>query len=136
MGRSSIGVVLAVFCAACAACGGKDRPELPRDPLVLDLGSGDVPLGQLLHPGRATQQAVPAPTPRPDPAARQPAPSPPRPEPEAREVRLGPGETIVDLCDRWLGDANRWPEVVELNGWTELQTRRLRPGTVVVLPTR
>ena len=40
------------------------------------------------------------------------------------------------MCVDHLGDGNRWREVAELNGWSERETTRLAPGTIVRLPLR
>ena len=70
------------------------------------------------------------PTPGPEPG---PQPQP-QPGPQFREVELQPNETISHLSQRHLGTMRRYREILELNGWSEQQSRRLTVGTVVRLP--
>lgn len=49
-------------------------------------------------------------------------------------VTLGPGQTPIHLAKKYLGDGNRFREILELNGWTDADTRRLQTGTRVKIP--
>ena len=53
-----------------------------------------------------------------------------------RWVVLGKGDTVYDLAIEHLGAGGRWREILELNGWTERQAKRLDVGTSVKLPAR
>ncbi len=66
-------------------------------------------------------------------AAAEPPPAPIGPR---REVSLDAGQTLFELARVHLGDGNRFHELLELNGWSEAQARRLPVGTVVQLPPR
>ena len=133
------------------AVGCRDKGgETFEDPLVLELGGdsptvdevlnktsrrsvepepaaapeGDVaPEGVALPAGDATPEGAAEPEPRPLPIA--------RPE---RVVKLPAGWTLSELCKEALGEASRWREVAELNGWSEEQLTSLAPGTEVRLP--
>lgn len=63
---------------------------------------------------------------------------PPAPPPEDAldhfVVILAPRETLSHLAKRHLGDATRYPEIMQLNGWTERDVLRLRPGREVKIP--
>lgn len=87
----------------------------------------------------------PAPTPPPkqdgakpdDPQGARPAPdapSAPADEPAFTTVTLGEGQTLIHLARKHLGDGNRFREILTLNGWTEAESRRLKPGTKVKIP--
>lgn len=66
----------------------------------------------------------------------EPAPGPaPGPEPSPFVVVvLGEGQTVAHLARKHLGSANRYAEILALNGWSESDSRRLRPGTKVKIP--
>lgn len=66
----------------------------------------------------------------------EPVPGPvPGPEPSPFVVVvLGEGQTVAHLARTHLGDANRYAEILTLNGWSESDSRRLRPGTKVRIP--
>jgi nucleoid-associated protein YgaU len=49
-------------------------------------------------------------------------------------VQLAPKQTLIHLAKRHLGDGNRFRELMELNGWSEADARRLQPGTAVKIP--
>ncbi len=51
-----------------------------------------------------------------------------------RTVTLSGGQTLYGLAQEHLGSGNRWPELLELNQWTEEDALRLPPGTKVKLP--
>ncbi|MCA8953466.1 MAG: hypothetical protein KDE27_28395 [Planctomycetes bacterium] len=71
----------------------------------------------------------------PDSSATPPATEqPPTTAVPGREVELQPGQTISHLASRHLGTVRRYREILELNGWSEAESRRLAPGTKVKLP--
>ena len=49
-------------------------------------------------------------------------------------VELGRGETLMQLAKKHLGASGRYREILERNGWTEADARRLRPGQLVKVP--
>jgi nucleoid-associated protein YgaU len=49
-------------------------------------------------------------------------------------VVLAEGQTLIHLARKHLGDGNRFRDILELNGWTEVESRRLKPGTKVKIP--
>lgn len=53
-------------------------------------------------------------------------PPEPEPEPEWVTVPLPDGETLIHVARRYLGDGRRWPELLEWNGWSEREARRLK----------
>jgi hypothetical protein len=50
------------------------------------------------------------------------------------EVPLPKGKSLIHLAKQYLGDANRFRELLALNGWTEKDARTLREGTKVKIP--
>jgi nucleoid-associated protein YgaU len=125
--------------------------------LVLELGgsgrslaSSLQKLGVELLPVRAARDAAVEHAPPHDPAANGPAadvgpseppagpPSaaapPPQPRPEWIEVPLEPRQTLMDLAQKYLGTSRRFKEIMELNGWSDRDARRLKVGTVVKIP--
>jgi hypothetical protein len=152
MSRAALSLLLAL-----AACG-RSAPSGPPGPdvMVLDLGGNHAPLGPSLRavdptlrsaptaPATSSAPAsgsgsgsgsAPAPEPEPTPAAPEGEPkAEPAPAPAERWVELGAGQTISELARAHLGSAKRWREVLQVNGWTEEQARKLRPGTRVKLP--
>lgn len=61
----------------------------------------------------------------------EPAPEPIRAEPEFRQVPLRRGQTLIHLAKEHLGNGNRFRDLLQWNGWTEQQARRLPEGTLV-----
>jgi len=131
MDRTLFGCVLAW---TAAACGGAEPPPPRGDVLELELGGANEQLGPAL---RAVAGDEAEPQAQPD--------APPTVAPEAevgraarpgRVVTLRKGQTIYGLARDHLGDGDRWLEILELNGWTEAQAMRLRPGAEVKLPLR
>jgi len=104
----------------------------PR-PMGVAAESGVAPMGRILGIERpSVGPAAPPDDPPVDPA---PEPDPePAAAPSYREVELQRGETISHLASRHLGTVRRYGEILELNGWTEPQSRRLRAGTMVKIP--
>lgn len=83
------------------------------------------------------RQPAPAPDRQPDNAPdHAPDDAPPKPsdEPAYTTVTLGQGQTLIHLARKHLGDGNRFREILELNGWSEAESRRLKPGTKVKVP--
>jgi nucleoid-associated protein YgaU len=80
---------------------------------------------------RARGGATPAPrVPADDTPPRQPPPT----EPDHIVVSLAPGQTLIHLARKHLGDGNRFREILTLNGWSEVDSRRLQPGQRVKVP--
>jgi len=149
-------LALALPCLA-AACSDGHAAVVPSDgTLVLEIGGGaDSLRGTLAKLGvvvdaphllRERPAAEPDPAPRPaepmdDRRRQEPgvesAESPP-PNPAASldhfVVTLAPRETLTHLAKRHLGDGTRYPEIMRLNGWTERDVLRLRPGREVKIP--
>jgi nucleoid-associated protein YgaU len=44
------------------------------------------------------------------------------------------GDTLSDIAEEQLGDANRWPEIFVLNRGTIRDPNRISPGQVLTLP--
>ena len=71
----------------------------------------------------------------------EPQPEPkPDPKPEAGDdafdvvvVELGASETLMDVASKHLGTAKRFKDIMKWNGWSERDTRRLKPGTKIKL---
>lgn len=49
-------------------------------------------------------------------------------------VPLGEGRTLVHLAKKYLGNGNRYQELLELNGWTLQQAKRLGATQLVKIP--
>lgn len=153
-----LGLVAASAFAVVSACGkSASLPAGGDGTMVLELGGNQASLrGALAKAGIQPAPPIalidePAPAPRPDDAAdrkptpapdQQPAPqpvpddAPPKPsdEPAYTTVTLGQGQTLIHLARKHLGDGNRFREILELNGWSEAESRRLKPGTKVKIP--
>jgi hypothetical protein len=133
--------VAASVCAFAVGC--VDRVEQPTSPdaLVLELGGSH---GSL----EAALRQVDARAPRPRdaiapmvegvdqerPLRARASPPPAAIAPEPRSVELREGQTISELSAEHLGTSRRWREILELNGWDEVQARALPVGTKVRLP--
>lgn len=155
-----LGLVAASAFAVVSACGkSASLPAGGDGTMVLELGGNQASLrGALAKAGiqpappiALIDEPAPAPAPRPDDADgrkptpapdQQPAPqlapddAPPKPsdEPAYTTVTLGQGQTLIHLARKHLGDGNRFREILELNGWSEAESRRLKPGTKVKVP--
>jgi len=102
-----------------------------RDRLSLELG--EAPILVLESEKQTPAPKPPAPDPGPEPRP-DPRPSPTRPP--QRFVFLEPGGTISEVAQKQLGTMKRTNEILELNGWTEEDARRLHPGTKILLPPK
>jgi nucleoid-associated protein YgaU len=154
-------VVVVVLAAGLAACGG-DAP-LPSGGdgvMVLELGGEQASLrGALAKAGLKVDPPIqlvvepPAPPPVDETPPREPEPKPKQEPPRDGEpsappdgapkvddapafttVTLGEGQTLIHLARKHLGDGNRFREILTLNGWSEAESRRLKPGTKVKIP--
>ncbi len=121
-------VGLVVFLAACSPSGSEDQLE---DPLVLELGGDNPHMAPALRKRAAEVLSEPSPVDDPQPV---PDPDPVPPRQRYREIALPDGGSLYKLCSDHLGDGTRWPDIAKLNGWTEAEVKRLRPGTLVKLP--
>jgi nucleoid-associated protein YgaU len=138
--------------AGWTACGGEAHAHAVGDgTLVLEVGGEHASLREALvaagvtvaPPQRiVTRVETPAVGPTPagvgaDPAADATAPAHgPRvsASPPERTVELREGETLIHVARRTLGDGRRYQEIMALNGWSEADTRRLRPGQKIKIP--
>ena len=121
---------------------GGDHPSLRRDlqkaglavPAPIDLAPAPVSVPPADDPRTAPPSGAAPPTPTPAPA---PAPTRSEPEPAPADyttVTLGEGQTLIHLARKHLGDGNRFRDILALNGWSEAESRRLKPGTKVKIP--
>jgi nucleoid-associated protein YgaU len=143
-----------VVFAACSDSSAASRASADR--MVLEVGGAHASLRQALtsagitpaaprpiHEPTNTPETAPAPQPKaatPVDPGREVAP-PPRDEvvpppaaPDFIEVTLGERQTLIHLAKKHLGDANRFREILTLNGWSEADSRRLLPGQKVKIP--
>lgn len=100
-----------------------------RDRLTLVVGEAPILVVESEEQHHSSRRKPPAPVPQPDP---RPVP-PPRAQ---RFVFLEPGGTISEVAEKQLGTLKRTNEILELNGWTEEDARRLQPGTKILLPPK
>lgn len=137
------GAAAGLVLLAGAACGGEAAAGQVGDRLVLEVGGEQSSLREALRAAGVTpapRDAQPEPEePRKAsteeaPPAPPPTPSPEPPPPAWFEVTLADGDTPIHLARRHLGDANRFREILALNGWDESDARRLRPGQKVKIP--
>jgi len=77
---------------------------------------------------------VPVPPTAEEPMVRPDVVQPPVVEPQWKTVALKRGQTLIHLAKEHLGNGNRFRELLECNGWTEAQARRLPEGTKVRVP--
>ncbi|HEB53251.1 MAG TPA: hypothetical protein ENI87_08365 [bacterium] len=108
---------------------------------MLELGGEQPSLrAQLVAMGRTVAAPRPAAPPSDAPPLDVPDPLPgpePRPEPQLEPqsewvlVELPPGETLIHLARRHLGDGRRFVDLLRWNGWTEQDARRLPEGQAV-----
>ena len=151
--------LLGAGCLLLAGCSDSSAAAKPSDGvLVLEVGGIDTSLRKSLTDAgievgaaQALAPVVPEPPPEPAPSpqggssATQGEPAPPVPEPKQEpappstgadwfEVELAPKQTLTGLAKKHLGDGTRYPEILKLNGWTERDVLRLRPGAKVKIP--
>ena len=138
-------VLFTAVAGGASGCVGEARAVAVDGTLVLELGGPHASLraalrvaGVHVEPRSGRQPGVvPAVFETADdpPAGLDPQPSPPpRPRPTFSEVELRQNETLIQLARRHLGDGRRYRELMKLNGWSDSQSRRLAPGTMVKLP--
>lgn len=82
----------------------------------------------------APDAADPAQQPPEEPVAGPEVVPPPAAEPQFKTVLLKRGQTLIHLAKEHLGDGNRFRDLLECNGWTETDARRLAEGTKVRVP--
>lgn len=150
--------LLGAGCLLLAGCSDSRAAAKPSDGvLVLEVGGIDTSLRKALTDAGievgapqalmpvAPEPAPDAPTPQEGGGASQGEPAPPVPEPKEEpasppanadwfEVELAPKQTLTGLAKKHLGDGTRYPEILKLNGWTERDVLRLRPGAKVKIP--
>jgi nucleoid-associated protein YgaU len=100
------------------------RVQEPADPVDPVGGAGKEPGSDAGANAAADPPKPPLaePTPEPDPAD------------SYVEVTLAERQTLIHLARKHLGDANRFREILALNGWSEADSRRLKPGQRVKIP--
>lgn len=121
-------------------------PRAPRQiagdgQLVLELGGGSKSLsaslrglGVELLPPRDVIESPVVPTPDPEAAPATEGTPPGRDDAAWFEVELAARQTLMDLAHKHLGSGLRFKELLDLNGWTEKDARRLRIGQKVKIP--
>jgi nucleoid-associated protein YgaU len=142
-----------------AGCGGKRQAAATGDgTLVLEVGGAQASLREALvaagqQPASPQLLRAMAATPPPaeggdasapvDSAAAAPPPTDgdaaaaqPTVQPTAAwfVVKLEPRQTLIHLAKKYLGDGNRFREILTLNGWSDADTRRLQAGQRVKIP--
>lgn len=136
-------LVIVAFASGWAACGPPPKQRLAGDgELVIEVGGGHGSLAASLQAlGVPLVEPEPLPELEPERVVEPPLADPevapePRgdPAPQWFEVRLGARETLMDLAKVHLGSGLRFKEILELNGWTDRDARRLRIGQVVRIP--
>ncbi len=60
----------------------------------------------------------------------------PQPPPALRKAILRKGDTVYSIARKMLGNAARYKEILELNEISEERAKRLKVGTVLLLPPR
>lgn len=154
-------VLCAVVAFLGSSCGDAAAARRSHDgTLVLELGGSNPSLREALA-GRGIALAAahrlrdpepepaveptpteePVPQPPADPVAGTDEPVPPAPEvvtpppaPTTKTVTLKRGQTLIDLAKEHLGNANRFREILAINGWNEARARKLAEGTKVLIP--
>ena len=109
---------------------------------MLEFGNGHGSLRENLRTaGGLGSTPKTTPTPSVQPATLPPATTLPRapehkPAPSFQVITLAAGETLYGLCQRHLGEGQRWKEVAALNGWSQARVAKLPAGQEVKLPVR
>lgn len=159
MRQGWVWAVLGAAFSVLASCAKPAKAAVHEDVLVLEVGGQEASLREVLQalgrdvgPGHRLRPVEEQPEPRPvDPSRQklpvqeeerrdpQPEPPPPQPEPEPEPesewvtVELPKGETLIHVARRHLGNGTRWGEIVEWNGFTAAQLKRLRIGHPIKL---
>ncbi len=152
------GVFLGMVLTACADSNAAARATAGT--LVLEVGGQQSSLRQALlaagitpsvaqrlrdvdvEPAPEQPAAVPPPREQASPASHEPTPAPiPTPAPPVERdtplvVILGEGQSLMHLARKHLGDGARVSEILQLNGWSEADARRLLAGQKVKLPKK
>ncbi|MCA8965036.1 MAG: hypothetical protein KDC48_09110 [Planctomycetes bacterium] len=158
MGGIRLAASLASAGLVLCACGGSAQAAVHEDTLVLEVGGASSSLREALaargiviappqrvrtgdvQPDPVPDQVGVAPGPRVEPQPQpQPQPKtdpvpPSPPAPTYRVVELGRHRTLIHLAKEYLGDANRFREIMVLNGWNDADTRRLPENQKVRIP--
>lgn len=145
--------VLLLVATACS--GSATAPPTAEGVLVLEVGGDASSLREALRALGEASEPAPAPDPtsaprevhapgeepRPNaepadgpPPRNQPAAAPPAADAAWFTVALAEGQTPIHLARKHLGDGNRFREILQLNGWSESDARRLHTGQVVKIP--
>ena len=109
--------------------GGEESPEPPGVPV-----GGDEPKSPSPSPSKAADVGAEVGAAPSLPAGPTPSRVEPPSEPDYVVVTLGERQTLIHLARKHLGDANRFREILTLNGWSEADSRRLAPGQKVKIP--
>jgi nucleoid-associated protein YgaU len=109
--------------AALRQAGFTPAAAVPRD------ATGVAPTDTGERGDASTPPVTPPPTLPPSPT-----PQPATTEPAWFTVTLADGQTPIHLARKHLGDGNRFREILDLNGWSENDARRLRAGQEVKIP--
>ena len=148
-------LVAASLALACVACGDPASAQRSDGALVLEVGGEQPSLREALitvgalprepvqpppneHPPRTSRGETETPPQRPtDPAIEAPVDGPPNPaagDDSYFLVELEEEQTLIHVAKKHLGDGNRFRELLELNGWSEADARRLQVGQKVKVP--
>ena len=100
-----------------------DRDPAPAGPM----DGGNQPPSPEAEPEPQPEAVAP-------PAPVEPPPSPSAAGPATKVVTLKRGQTLIHLAKEHLGSGNRFRELLELNGWSDEEARRLAEGTKVRVP--
>lgn len=96
-----------------------------------------VPLGDAATVAPSANEVEPAPSvSNKDPGVTPETPPPVTPVPESEDlvVTLAANQTITFLAKKYLGNGNRFREILQANGWSEEDVKGLKPGQPVRIP--